>query len=77
MNSTFKTTATAFAPATVANVAVGFDLLGFPVENVGDKVTVTKTEKQGVEIIAINGNAAPDLPLDAKKIPQRWVYQKC
>lgn len=62
-----KTTATAFAPATVANVAVGFDLLGFPVENVGDKVTVTKTEKQGVEITAINGNAAPDLPLDAKK----------
>ena len=28
----------AFAPATVANVAVGFDLLGFPIEGVGDTV---------------------------------------
>ena len=62
-----KTTATAFAPATVANVAVGFDLLGFPVEGVGDKVTVTRTTKMGVEILGITGLAAPDLPLDAQK----------
>lgn len=62
-----RTTATAFAPATVANVGVGFDLLGFPVEGVGDKVTVNRVSKPGVEIIAITGNASPDLPLDAKK----------
>lgn len=34
--------ATAFAPATVANVAVGFDVLGFPVDGVGDTVTVER-----------------------------------
>ena len=53
-----KTTATAFAPATVANVAVGFDLLGFPVEGVGDKVTVTRVTKSGVEITSITGGVA-------------------
>ncbi|HEX8282922.1 MAG TPA: homoserine kinase [Pyrinomonadaceae bacterium] len=37
--------ATAFAPATVANVAVGFDILGFAVEATGDRVTVTRTER--------------------------------
>ena len=37
--------ATAFAPATVANVAVGFDILGFAIESVGDVVTVTRTDR--------------------------------
>ncbi|MBI3403143.1 MAG: homoserine kinase [Acidobacteria bacterium] len=30
---------TAFAPATVSNVACGFDVLGFPLESPGDEVT--------------------------------------
>lgn len=37
--------ATAFAPATVANVAVGFDILGFAIESVGDVVTVRLTDR--------------------------------
>ncbi len=61
-----KTSATAFAPATIANVAVGFDLLGFPIEGVGDHVTVTKTSKPGVEITSIEGVPSP-IPLDANK----------
>lgn len=32
---------TAFAPATVSNVACGFDVLGFPLQAVGDEVTAT------------------------------------
>ena len=32
-------TATAFAPATVSNVACGFDVLGFAIERPGDRVT--------------------------------------
>ena len=32
----------AFAPATCANVAVGFDILGFAIDAVGDYVTLTK-----------------------------------
>jgi homoserine kinase len=34
------TDVTAFAPATVANVAIGFDILGHTVEAVGDRVRV-------------------------------------
>ncbi len=48
---------TAFAPATVANVAVGFDILGFPVEAEGDTVIAERTEEPGVTIAAIDGLA--------------------
>lgn len=58
--------ATAFAPASVGNVAIGFDILGFCVDALGDKVTVTRTEKPGVTISAIRG-VVGDLPLEAEK----------
>src|ERR1700751_2806163 len=61
-----KNSATAFAPATVANVAVGFDLLGFPIEGVGDRVMVTRVAKPGVEITGIKGTVHT-LPLDSQK----------
>ena len=35
---------TAFAPASVANVGCGFDIMGFAIEGVGDKVTITLKE---------------------------------
>jgi homoserine kinase len=50
--------ATAFAPATVANVAVGFDLLGFPIEGVGDEVTVSRSGVPGVVITQVSGKNA-------------------
>ncbi len=56
--------ARAFAPASVANVAVGFDLLGYAVAGVGDTVTVRRIEAPEVRIAAIRGTAA-DLPTDA------------
>jgi len=56
--------ATAFAPATVANVAVGFDCLGFAVEAPGDRVTVERVSGGGVEIASIEGVDADRLPLD-------------
>ncbi len=66
------TRATAFAPATVANVAVGFDILGFPVEGVGDTVSVERLEPgpgaaPTVLIESIDGKAAgcAGLPLEA------------
>jgi homoserine kinase len=58
--------ATAFAPASVGNVAIGFDILGFCVDALGDKVTVTRTEKAGVTISAIRG-VVDDLPLEPEK----------
>jgi homoserine kinase len=42
--------ATAFAPATVANVAVGFDILGFALESVSDVVTVSTADHLSVRI---------------------------
>ncbi len=58
--------ATAFAPASVGNVAIGFDILGFSVDAIGDRVTVRRTASPGVTIKAITGVAA-DLPLEAAR----------
>lgn len=57
---------TAFAPATVANVACGFDVLGFAIHGLGDRVTARKTDQQGVEITEITGDDGR-LPLQAGK----------
>lgn len=59
--------ARAFAPATVANVAVGFDVLGFSFDAAGDTVTATrrKASTLSVTIKAINGITG--LPLEADK----------
>ena len=53
--------ATAFAPASVANVAIGFDILGFAVDELGDKVTVERRPERGVVITSITG-ADVELP---------------
>ncbi|MEP1151988.1 MAG: homoserine kinase [Balneola sp.] len=44
-----------FAPATVANVACGFDVLGFALNDIGDELTVRKTDSLGLKIAAIHG----------------------
>ncbi|HEY0741451.1 MAG TPA: homoserine kinase [Chryseosolibacter sp.] len=56
----------AFAPATVANVSCGFDVLGFAVEQPGDEVTLTLTKNAGVRILKIEGDGGR-LPLEAEK----------
>ena len=58
--------ASAFAPASVGNVAIGFDILGFSVGAIGDRATVRRTDQPGVRIAAIRGVVA-DLPLEAAK----------
>jgi len=55
--------ATAFAPASVGNVAIGFDILGFSVDALGDRVTVSRTEDRGVTILDVTG-VAGKLPSD-------------
>lgn len=57
------TSATAFAPAGVGNVAVGFDVLGHALEAVGDRVTVHRIDRPGVEILDIVG-CEEQLPLE-------------
>lgn len=55
----------AFAPATCANVAVGFDILGFAIEEVGDIVTLTRRDDSQIIIDAIESQ--DPLPLDPDK----------
>jgi homoserine kinase len=45
-----------FAPATVANVAAGFDILGFAVRAPGDEVTASLVDSPGVRILSIEGD---------------------
>lgn len=45
-----------FAPATVANVACGFDVLGFAVDSPGDEVILKKTNTGTVVIKEITGD---------------------
>lgn len=43
-----------FAPASVANVAVGFDILGFALMGMGDDVLIRKGTKEGLTIKTIH-----------------------
>ncbi|WP_305803982.1 homoserine kinase [Stenotrophomonas sp. YIM B06876] len=54
----------AFSPASVGNVAVGFDILGHAIAGVGDTVAVRRIDALEVRISAIRGTTV-DLPLDA------------
>ncbi|MEM1358554.1 MAG: homoserine kinase [Bacteroidota bacterium] len=52
-----------FAPATVANVAVGFDILGFAINRPGDEVVARfNPEQQGLSIVNITGTGDKQLP---------------
>ncbi len=62
MNGSIKV----FAPATVANVTCGFDILGFAVEEPGDEVVLKKSDSGTVRIREITGDGGA-LPLDADK----------
>lgn len=53
-----------FSPATVANVACGFDVLGFCLDGIGDDMVVRKTDKKGIYITKIEGF---DLPFETEK----------
>lgn len=58
--------ATAFAPASAGNAAVGFDILGFALAGAGDTVTVRRIAGPEVRIREIRGAAHP-LPLEASR----------
>lgn len=55
-----------FAPATVANVVCGFDVLGFAVDQPGDEVEMQLTDNPGIIIDEITGDNGV-LPKDPKK----------
>ncbi len=57
--------ARAFAPASIGNVAVGFDILGHALSGIGDLVCVRQSSEQGVRIAEILGRVT-ELPKSAK-----------
>lgn len=57
--------ACAFAPASVGNVGVGFDLLGHSLDGAGDTASVRRIEEATVRIAAIRGLAV-ELPMQAE-----------
>ena len=56
----------AFAPASVSNLNVGFDILGYPLDSLGDTVSVTKLAEKKVIIKSIRG-ASINLPTEPEK----------
>jgi homoserine kinase len=55
-----------WAPASVANVAVGFDILGFALDKPGDEIIIREGKERGLKITEIRG-AGGKLPLDVMK----------
>ena len=58
--------ASAFAPASVGNVGVGFDILGHSITGVGDRATVRCIDEPTVRITAIRGSTI-NLPYEAER----------
>ena len=56
----------AFAPASVSNIACGFDVMGFAVNGPGDEVVAEHREQPGIEILEITGDDGR-LPTDAER----------
>ncbi len=51
-----------FAPATIANISCGFDVLGCCLDTIGDEMIIRKSPKKGIKITKIVGM---DLPYEA------------
>jgi len=52
-----------FAPATIANISCGFDVLGCCLDSIGDEMIIRKSFNKGVKIIKITGE---DLPFETE-----------
>ena len=55
-----------FAPATVANMVCGFDVLGFALDEPGDEVVIRRVKKPGVSLASITGDGGK-LPREAAR----------
>jgi homoserine kinase len=46
---------TAFGPASIGNVGVGFDMLGLALAGVGDRVSARRTDEPGITVAEVRG----------------------
>ncbi|HET8655423.1 MAG TPA: homoserine kinase [Longimicrobiaceae bacterium] len=63
-DATERRVATAFAPSSVGNVGVGFDLLGHAVVALGDRVTVRRIDEPTVRICPDEAGTIPTDPAE-------------
>jgi homoserine kinase len=54
-----------FAPASIGNIGIGFDIMGMAIERPGDEVVARLSNQPGVRIVRITGGDG--LPMDALK----------
>lgn len=65
-----------FSPATVANVACGFDVLGLCLDTIGDEMVVRKVDEKGVRITKIEGFKLPfETELNVAGVSALAMYQ--
>ena len=64
-----------FTPATVANVACGFDILGFALERPGDEIVARFSQKPGLHIATITGEGGK-LPYEIEKNTAGFAAKK-
>ncbi len=64
-----------FTPATVANVACGFDILGFALERPGDEIVARFSETPGFRIATITGDGGK-LPYEIDKNTAGFAAKK-
>ena len=65
-----------FSPATVANVACGYDVLGFCLNTIGDEMIIRKVDKKGITITKIEGFNLPfETKLNVAGVSALAMYQ--
>ncbi|NRB61475.1 MAG: homoserine kinase [Saprospiraceae bacterium] len=64
-----------FAPASVANVAVGYDILGFAIEKPGDEIVARFSDTPGLRIVSITGDNGR-LPYEVEKNTAGYAAQR-
>ncbi len=63
-----------FAPASVANIAVGYDILGFALDKPGDEILAKFKDRKGLVIKTITGGKG--LPLEVEKNTAGFAAQR-
>ncbi len=58
---------TVFAPASVANLSCGFDIMGFALEGTGDRVVLSLSEGEENDILELTGTYAGHVPAERKR----------
>lgn len=75
-----KNKITIFAPATIANLAVGFDQLGLAISSIGDTISITLIDSDSIKITCDNENIPTDKRNTAygalKALKERLKYNK-